>query len=265
MGITHLWEQGTRFVRVFRQQAGAAKQPSNSPAHCGKVGFHQRFAGNQHQVISSGQVRQPRADGFTQAPFGTIAPHRVAHASPGGHPHAHPMHIIGRNNQHNQRVGVRPTFTPHPLKIRVLPQAKPAIHSIATIPGKRRLGLPVDALDVVVHLDGQAMASLQAAALQHQPTAPRRHAGAEAMPSQATANFGLISPFRHRTPSQRDFSLTADDRHTKPLPILADGASRRDYTATLPFGQSKNKKAGSAEITASHLFPHRAYLLFGAY
>jgi len=84
------------------------------------------------------------------------------------------------------------------------------------------------------------MTALRAAALQHQTAASGRHARAEAVPAQPTANFGLISPFRHRTPSQRDFSLAADDRHTKSLPIRPDGASRHDYTATPPNGQSKS-------------------------
>src|SRR5690606_1651273 len=57
--------------------------------------------------------------------------------------------------------------------------------------------IPVDALDVVIHLRRQGMPAPLAASLQDGPAGARLHALAEAMHPHAAVNFGLVGTFCH--------------------------------------------------------------------
>jgi hypothetical protein len=57
--------------------------------------------------------------------------------------------------------------------------------------------LKTNPLHVVIHRDGQAQATLEAAALDHIPAVSSFHASAETVNTDPVANFGLVSSFRH--------------------------------------------------------------------
>ena len=59
------------------------------------------------------------------------------------------------------------------------------------------LALPIDFLDVFVHLLGQVVATLGAAPLDYIPTAFRGHAFPKTVDTRPTTNFWLISSFWH--------------------------------------------------------------------
>jgi hypothetical protein len=66
------------------------------------------------------------------------------------------------------------------------------------LPNKQyRSTLPVDPLHVLVNTYRQAMATSESPALQYFATIGSSHAGTKPMDTQTTANFWLISSFRH--------------------------------------------------------------------
>jgi hypothetical protein len=84
------------------------------------------------------------------------------------------------------------------------------VHNWARVPKKNRvtsaseampaLALPVDLLDVVVHRHTQALTALGAAASEHILSAAGCHAGAEAVNTHTTSDFGLVRSFWHVFP-----------------------------------------------------------------
>jgi hypothetical protein len=59
------------------------------------------------------------------------------------------------------------------------------------------LALPVDLLDVVIDARGQAIATLQAAALEDVTATTGRHALPETVNAHSAADFGLVSSLWH--------------------------------------------------------------------
>jgi len=57
--------------------------------------------------------------------------------------------------------------------------------------------LPANALDVVIHGNGQLVATASAAALEHIAPVLSLHASAKTMYAQPSMNLGLISPLWH--------------------------------------------------------------------
>lgn len=72
-------------------------------------------------------------------------------------------------------------------------------------------GLPTSPFDVFVGLDGQFVATLQAAALKDGAPVGSCHAGAEAMHAHAAADFWLIRSLGHST-----FLFLGKDDYTIP-------------------------------------------------
>ena len=96
--------------------------------------------------------------------------------------------------------------------------------------GRWPLALPVDLLDVLVHLGGQAMTTFLAAALEHFAPTLGGHASAESVNARPTANFRLIGSFWHDL-------LTSMHSASFLLEIAPLFKGPSDYTVGLPFGQ----------------------------
>jgi hypothetical protein len=61
----------------------------------------------------------------------------------------------------------------------------------------KRLALPVNPLDMLVHLGGQAVAAFLAAALENVATTFGGHTGPETVDARPAADFGLVGSFGH--------------------------------------------------------------------
>jgi len=90
------------------------------------------------------------------------------------------------------------------------------------------LALPVDALDVLVHLRSQAVAAFRTAALENITATFRSHASTKAVNTGSPTNFGLICPFWHDSLTSMQF----DDFLFELGPLLK-GPS--DYTVEREF------------------------------
>jgi hypothetical protein len=98
-----------------------------------------------------------RAQCFSNAAFGTIALDGFTQGTPGGHAEAGTIEIVGVSYQHEKRVRIRLSHSPHPLEVGRFGQAEPALHRFALEPDfppncVESLALPVGLLDVVIRL-----------------------------------------------------------------------------------------------------------------
>jgi hypothetical protein len=151
--------------------------------------------GDQEQVQPWGDVWDEWTHRFTQKSLCPVAlhccPDRPACRDP--HANARPSALLAfQHNQHNKRVGIGLTGTPHPLDIFGSGQTEPSLH-----PRLLRAGLPADLFHVFVHLNGQSMAAAQATTLEHGASVSRGHALAETMHAHTTADLRLIRSLWH--------------------------------------------------------------------
>lgn len=96
---------------------GPLQENSQRFLHLYQCGACSRSSGNQDYIFFGVKLGEKRAAGLAQKAFGPVAIHSIAQASPGGDSHAGPFPGRGADNQHNKRVRVRLSATPHPLEI----------------------------------------------------------------------------------------------------------------------------------------------------
>jgi hypothetical protein len=68
---------------------------------------------------------------MTQKTLGVVSLHSISYRTPGCHPKPCDLGLVGKGNQHNQRVGVRLSIPPHPLEIGGSGKTEPAVHPSA--------------------------------------------------------------------------------------------------------------------------------------
>ena len=82
-----------------------------------KGGFRERRAGDQEEVGSGRKVRKDATHRGAQETLGAVPPHRVPDCPSGRHAHTDAGQVAGLCYQHNKRVGIRSSKTPHPLEV----------------------------------------------------------------------------------------------------------------------------------------------------
>jgi hypothetical protein len=161
------------------------------------------FAGNQDDIPTGQNLFQVRLKGSANQALDPVSLDRVAQASPGDDPKPGMIFEIGRGDQHQKRVGMGSSRTPHPLEVGGSCQAQTSFHPNAQTTQTRCVWkidgstVPIDLLDVIVHGDGEATATTRPAVLQYFSSVSSRHAQAKTMHADAAANLGLISSFYH--------------------------------------------------------------------
>ncbi len=98
-------------------QTGAAQEGGEGGVGRLEGGGNERGAGDQEQVQTRREVRQEALHGGAQESFGAIPSDGPANGLSGGDSDSHVWLVAGLGNQHNKRVGIRLSKTPHPLEI----------------------------------------------------------------------------------------------------------------------------------------------------
>ena len=91
-------------------------------------------------------------------------------------------------DQHNKRVGIGFSKTPHPLDFGWFPQAEFAFHPASWW----NLAIPVNSLHMLVHSNRQTMSSFEASVFQDFSPARSLHPRTKTMDSYSSSDFGLI-------------------------------------------------------------------------
>src|SRR5690606_10212009 len=118
-------------------------------------------------------------------------------------------------------------------------------------------GVPVDALDVVIHARRQDLTPTGAARGQHLTAAFGLHAGAEAMYAGAAANLRLVGTFRHCLISQKNKGISPDI-----LPVIlkghasAAGANKSACTGKATVDYSEAREDGQIRTTLCSTMAH---------
>ena len=99
------------------QQVCAFQQGAQGRASFFEGGSGQGRAGDQEQVGSGCEVWEDALHGGAQESFGAITSHRVTDCSSRRDADAGAGLVAGLGYQHNKRVGIRLSKTPHPLEI----------------------------------------------------------------------------------------------------------------------------------------------------
>lgn len=125
--------------------------------------------------------------GLAQEAANPVANHCIAQRL-GGHKTIPVMvEAVGHHTEEKAAARNRLAFRPQPCKIAPITQPKTPLHPLP-------LRLPVHFLHMV-RLDGQHMAAMGAARLQHLATTACLHPLAETMHTFATADLRLVCPF----------------------------------------------------------------------
>jgi len=95
-------------------------------------------------------------------------------------------------------------------------------------------GLPADALGVVIHGNGQALAPFEPSALENLAPIPSFHPRTKTVYSQAAANLGLVRSFRRHARSFLDFLLSI---HSAPSETKRQ---ENNHEQTLRFVQARD-------------------------
>ena len=94
----------------------------------GQSGRCKRGTGDQDQVRTGGDGWDERAHRFAQKSFRAVPidsrPHRPARR----HPHLHTRLVMRLHYQHNKRVGIGLSITPHPLEVFRSGQTETSLH-----------------------------------------------------------------------------------------------------------------------------------------
>jgi hypothetical protein len=103
----------------------------------GELGLGQRAAGEQENIPSRLDEREQGVESLPQEAFSPVAGYGSPDGTPGRDGKTGCFQLILRNHKHNKRVGIRLSYSPHPLEIGRSGQAELAFHSfvLAALPG----------------------------------------------------------------------------------------------------------------------------------
>ncbi len=199
-GYSCRWNSCSGFIRG--EDFGAAEDVLQRGTGFLQGGSYKRRAGNQNQIQTGGERIQVGTHRLPQKPLGSIPLHSPTSRLPCRDTHFHVRaSVAGLHHQHNKRVGIRLTSSPHPLEIFRSGQSKLALHpylDMDSLPAKTAgIDLPTDFLDVLVGSDRQLMTTTQATALEDVSPVGGGHAASKTVYADTAANLRLVCSFGH--------------------------------------------------------------------
>ena len=172
------------------QQTGLQQCLLDGLIHLVVTGIRDRITGDENQILTWRDRGPSSPSGLSQESLGSVTNCSLANPLAYGETETTVIQLVGKGAKHQHSVGPGTTFLLDPLELLIVRQTVSPLHDPDTACTR----------STFKESDGQSLAALLAARLEHSPTTRSTHSGPESVTSLTLPFLGLVRTLGHDEP-----------------------------------------------------------------